>query len=184
MAENPPLVDLQRLVADHHAVLFRYAYRLTGSTADAEDLTQQTYLQAQSRLDQIRSAECARGWLFAVLRNAYLKSLRKPVPQPVANLELSLENIPDELPPESLVDPEQLQQALDGLPAEFKTVVLMFYFEHCSYREIAERLSLPLGTVMSRLSRAKGHLRSHLFPVAEPATPSPPTRNVKPARIS
>lgn len=182
MAENPT-VDINRLVADHHAVLFRYAYRLTGATADAEDLTQQTFLLAQTRLDQVRCEESARSWLFTILRNAYLKTLRKRTPLPAASLELSLESIPEVAREESLVDPEQLQLALNELPDEFKTVVLMFYFEHCSYREIAERLALPLGTVMSRLSRAKSHLRTQLFPV-EPRRVDAPAWIGNPARIS
>ena len=57
----------------------------------------------------------------------------------------------------------ELQAAIDELPAEFRVVVAMFYFEECSYREIAEKLDLPMGTVMSRLARAKGHLRAKLF---------------------
>ncbi len=61
------------------------------------------------------------------------------------------------------MDTAELQAAIDELPAEFRVVVAMFYFEECSYREIAEKLDLPIGTVMSRLARAKGHLRSKLF---------------------
>ena len=179
MAENPP-VDLTRLVAEHHAVLYRYAYRLSGSAADAEDLTQQVFLVAQARINQVRSPENVRAWLFAVLRNAWLKSHRRAEPLLAGNLELSLENIPEEPPEESQIDREQLQQALDGLPAEFKTVLLMFYFEECSYREIAERLDLPIGTVMSRLSRAKSHLRTRLF--AGQGTPSSPPRMAPTAR--
>ena len=61
------------------------------------------------------------------------------------------------------MDSAELQAAIDELPAEFRVVVAMFYFEECSYREIAEKLDLPIGTVMSRLARAKGHLRAKLF---------------------
>ena len=60
------------------------------------------------------------------------------------------------------MDLEQLQPALDELPEEFKVVVLMYYFEECSYKQIAEELDVPIGTVMSRLSRAKSHLRAKL----------------------
>ena len=61
------------------------------------------------------------------------------------------------------VDSAELQAAIDELPAEFRLVVAMFYFEDCSYRDIAEKLDVPIGTVMSRLARAKGHLREKLF---------------------
>jgi len=158
---SPP--DLTQLVADHHAVLYRYAYRLTGSSADAEDLTQQVFLIAQTKLEQVRSQESVRAWLFAVLRNAYLKSHRKKIPLPAASLDFDVESIPAEPPTPDQIDGEELQAALDDLPAEFKVVLLLFYFEHRSYKEISEQLDLPIGTVMSRLSRAKGHLRARLF---------------------
>jgi RNA polymerase sigma-70 factor (ECF subfamily) len=182
MAEDMPLVDLTQLVADHHAALYRYAFRLTGSAADAEDLTQQTFLIAHRRLEQLRSADSARSWLFTVLRNAFLKSCQKNAPLPAAEIDLSLESIPDETSDAPLVDSDELQAAIDALPAEFKIVVLMFYFEHRSYREIAEQLALPPGTVMSRLSRAKSHLRQRLVSTV-PAAESPP-RMAKPARFS
>ena len=70
------------------------------------------------------------------------------------------------------VDQEELGKALAELPDEFRLVVLMFYFEDLSYKEIAEQLELPIGTVMSRLSRAKGHLRRRL---ADEQPPPPPT---------
>ena len=60
-------------------------------------------------------------------------------------------------------DADRLQQALNRLPEVFRLVVVMFYFEECSYREIADQLQMPIGTVMSRLARAKGQLRSMMF---------------------
>jgi hypothetical protein len=84
--------------------------------------------------------------------------------------ELDVETIP-QAPPAELIDSEELQAAIDTLGDDFKVVVLMFYFEHRSYREIAECLGIPLGTVMSRLARAKAHLRNHLAePVDEAET--------------
>jgi RNA polymerase sigma-70 factor (ECF subfamily) len=163
MAENPPALDIAELVAEHHAAVYRYAYRLTGAECDAEDLTQQTFLAAQVNLGQLRDAEHGRSWLYAILRNGYLKMRRKRIPFTAASLELDIDGIPDELPEIAAVDPERLQMALDELPDEFKLPVLLFYYEGCSYREIAEKLATPPGTVMSRLSRAKAHLRSKLF---------------------
>jgi RNA polymerase sigma-70 factor (ECF subfamily) len=157
----PP--DLTRLVAEHHAALYGYAYRLTGSVQDAEDLTQQAFLAAQISLGQLREAENARGWLYAIARNAWLKSRRKRVPLSAADLDLPLDQVPDDLPEEPLVDAERLQAALDELPDEFRLVLVMFYYEGCSYRQLAEQLDMPIGTVMSRLSRAKSHLRGRLF---------------------
>ncbi len=87
MADNGAPLDVAQLVADHHEVLFRYAYRLTGSIPDAEDLTQQVFLVAQQKSDQVRNLDCVRSWLFTVLRNCYLKSHRQRLPQPMACAE-------------------------------------------------------------------------------------------------
>lgn len=158
-----PTLDIAQLVAEHHGIVYRYAYRLTGAAADAEDLTQQTFLLAQANLRQLRDSTRAVGWLCSILRNAHHKSRRQRRPLAAADLELLVEDLPDELPVESLVDEERLQGALDELPIEFKTVLLMFYFEDKSYREISQELEVPTGTVMSRLSRAKAHLRARLL---------------------
>lgn len=156
MADRAAPVALAQLVADHHQALYRYAYRLSGSQPDAEDLTQQVYLIAQEKLGQVRDAGSVRGWLFTILRNCYFKSSRKRLALPVADFDVS--EIPEEVPA-PLPDGECLQEAINRLGDEFKAVVLMFYFEQRSYREIAESLDIPPGTVMSRLARAKGHLR-------------------------
>ncbi len=143
---------MAQLVADYHQRLYRYAYRLSGSAADAEDLTQQAFLVAQQKLDQVRDADAVQGWLFTVLRNCYLKSRRRSVALPVS--ELDVDTLPAEAPTAE-IDSQELQAAIDTLAEEFKLVVLMFYFEHRSYREISELLEIPMGTVMSRLARAR-----------------------------
>lgn len=172
-ASTVSTVDIASLVTDHHAVLYRYAYRLTGAVHEAEDLTQQAFLTAQQKLDQLRSADRALSWLFTILRTGYLKSIRKRRPLTEAALELDLAEVADDSLAEdpadvgfdyegNAIDGQRLQAALNELPAEFRLVLVMYYFEELSYREIATRLELPAGTVMSRLSRAKGHLRLRL----------------------
>jgi RNA polymerase sigma-70 factor, ECF subfamily len=157
--------DIAQLVSDYHQALYRYAYRLTGSVQDAEDLTQQVFLIAQQKLDQVRDAEGVRGWLFTVLRNSFLKSCRHP--QPVASADFDINQIADyEIPDRALeqsIDSTQLQAAINGLSDDFRIVILMFYFEHRPYRVMAELLDIPLGTVMSRLARAKANLRRALY---------------------
>ena len=171
MASDRNKSSIQRLIEDHLDAVYRYAYRLTGAVHDAEDLTQQVFLLAQERLDQLREADRARGWLFTILRNAFLKMVQRPQPVPATSLGVNLETVPAAKENGQAVDSAELQAAIDELPAEFRVVVAMFYFEECSYREIAEKLDLPMGTVMSRLARAKGHLRSRLFET-EPRGPS------------
>lgn len=160
MADDRLLLD--RLIQTHHAPLYRYAYRLCGCSADAEDLVQQVFVIACRKLDQVREPQHVTAWLFTVLRSCFLKSCRKQRPVAAGGMELNLETVVDRAPPPAEIDREELQQALDQLPDEYRLVVVMFYFEHCSYKEIAERLQLPIGTVMSRLARAKERLRASL----------------------
>ncbi len=153
--------DLREIVVRHHEAVYRYAYRLAGNQADAEDLTQQAFLVAQQRLSQVRDINKVLGWLFSVLRNCYLKSCRRNRKFLSDGVEVDIEQVP-EPPQREEIDEAELQLALAELPDEFRIVVLMFYFEDCSYKEIAARLEIPIGTVMSRLARAKGHLRQWL----------------------
>ncbi len=164
MATEGNSLDIARLVAEHYEAVYRYGYRLSGSQTEAEDLTQQVFLIACLKGEQLRQAEAVRSWLFTILRNCFLKSRAKLVPTPVGTLEVSLENLPEPESPPPAIDPDQLQQALDRLSPQDRVILGMFYFENLSYREIAERLEIPMGTVMSRLSRAKARLRGQLFP--------------------
>jgi RNA polymerase sigma-70 factor (ECF subfamily) len=168
--------DIAHLVRDHHAVVYRYAYRLSGSVPDAEDLTQQVFLIAHEKIAQLRSERKVRSWLFAILRNCFRRSRIRRVPMPAGDLQIDLANIPEDTVDDE-IDEARLQVAIDGIPAEMRLVLIMFYFETCSYREIAEKLVIPIGTVMSRLSRAKAHLRRQLVPLGVQATDSSPYRD-------
>jgi RNA polymerase sigma-70 factor, ECF subfamily len=163
--------DIARLVDDHLDAVYRYAYWLTGSRADAEDLSQEAFLIAQQNLGKMRDPDRARSWLFTILRNCFFKSRQRLRPLPAASLQMNVDAIPDTaaIDPE-LIDSEELQRALDELPEMFRLVLVMFYYEELSYREIAEALELPIGTVMSRLARAKAHLRTRLFPSEHPSS--------------
>jgi RNA polymerase sigma-70 factor (ECF subfamily) len=160
---------IQTLVRDHYRSIYAYAYRLTGTAADAEDLTQQVFLIAQEKLHQIREVEKADRWLFAILRGCFSRNRRKNQRWQASGGDMNVMDIPDLSNQDDGIDRERLQSALRGIPDSFRLVLLMFYFEECSYREIASALGISIGTVMSRLSRAKGRLRGLLL---EPATPS------------
>jgi RNA polymerase sigma-70 factor (ECF subfamily) len=150
------------LVEDHYDSLYRYAYRLSGSAADAEDLTQDAFGKAMTRHDQLRDPTKARGWLFRILRNDYLHKVRDNRRHKVLSLDAvgELPAEPPDAPPE--VDSARLQEVLNELDEAFRTPLILFYFEDFSYRDIAEQMDLPIGTVMSRLARAKGYLRTRL----------------------
>jgi RNA polymerase sigma-70 factor (ECF subfamily) len=174
MGKPGSLQAVQRLVDEHYEALYRYAYRLSGSQADAEDLTQEAFCKAQLHLDQLRQPERAKSWLFSILRNGYLHRVRSDRQQPCVSLD-GVGDLP-ERPAECLhaVDPEQLQRALNDLPEVFRTSIILYYFEDFSYCDIAEQMEVPLGTVMSRLARAKAWLRSRLLEptAALPAGPA------------
>ena len=159
---------VQRLVDDHYLALYRYAYRLSGCAADADDLTQEAFCKAQANFAQLRDAGRAKAWLFSILRNAYLHRVRADRQQRCVALD-DVGDVPEPLPePLPEIDLQRLQLALNDLPEVFRTPVILFYFEDFSYRDIAEQMDLPLGTVMSRLARAKAYLRGRLL---QPETP-------------
>ena len=158
-----PWPNVEELVSLYYAALYRYAYRLTGSSSDAEDLTQETFCSAQSKKGQLRDQDKVKSWLFSILRNAYLHRQRHRRRSGVISLEeldsLLPQPIEAELPE---VEPAQLQEALNQLPEDFRTPLILYYFEELSYRDIAEQMQVPMGTVMSRIARAKEHLRKAL----------------------
>lgn len=154
-------MEIRRIIHEFYQPVYRYAFRLTGSAADAEDLVQETFLMAYAHRDQLRDEAKAQAWLFGILRGCVGKYFRRRRPTLAGNLELDLDRLP-EAPPDEPIDQQQLQAALLELTEDFRTVLLMFYFEELSYQEIATALNLPIGTVMSRLARAKTHLRRRI----------------------
>lgn len=159
--------SVQQLVDDHYIALYRYAYRLAGAAAEAEDLTQEAFCKAQLQMTQLRDQGRAKAWLFSILRNAYLHRARSQRQHRQVSLD-SVGDLPEPLP-EALpeVEPERLQEALNELPEVFRTPVILYYFDDFTYRDIAEQMDLPIGTVMSRLARAKAYLKTRLL---QPAT--------------
>ena len=154
--------NVRELIDEHYAALYRYAFRLSGSAADADDLTQETFGKAMTRLEQLRDSDRARNWLYRILRNEYLHRVRDQQRSRV----IPSENL-GELPArEAETDPEfdtaTLQAALNDLDESFRTPLILFYFDDRSYKDIAEQMELPIGTVMSRLARGKAYLRDRL----------------------
>jgi RNA polymerase sigma-70 factor, ECF subfamily len=156
--------SVEELVERYYQPLYCYAFRLTGAAADAEDLTQEAFCKAQLSRSQLRDQSKAKAWLFRILRNLYLHRLRS---ERGHGERINVD--PDVLPDESgrvleHVDVESLQRVLGELPDVFRTPLILYYFEDFSYRDIADQMELPIGTVMSRLARAKAHLRIRLDP--------------------
>lgn len=159
-------VGLHQLIDEHYQGLYRYAYRLSGTAADAEDLTQEAFRKAIDRLPQLRDPERAKAWLFRILRNAYLHRVRDARRHRSVPLD-AVGDLPERPPAEPpAVDPAQLQEALDDLDEAFRTPLILFHFEEFSYADIAEQMGIPIGTVMSRIARGRAYLRTRLTPTA------------------
>ena len=149
--------------------LYNFAHWLTRNPEEAEDLVQETYAKALKGFSSFRLGTNFRAWMFRILRNTFLTS-RTGLK---ATMTLSLDSEEEESELAAEVDtPERIlversnrqlmQSAIDELPAHFREVLLLCDLEEMSYREIAETLSIPIGTVMSRLSRARKTLRKSL----------------------
>src|SRR6266487_3813085 len=116
---------LRELIDAHYEALYRYAYRLTGSAADAEDLTQEAFGKALARLAQLRDADRAKAWLFRILRNLYLHKVRDEKRHRVIPLD-AVGDLPGrEAEPAPEIDAGRLQQALDELEEGFRTPLIL-----------------------------------------------------------
>ncbi len=162
--------------------LYRTALRMTRNPADAEDLVQETYLRAFRSLHQFRPGTNLRAWIFRILTNAYINEYRKRTRRPTRASLDDLEEFylydhlvdsgvqPQSERPEDVVieriSTEDVINSLDELSEDFRNVVLLADVEGFSYREIAEILDIPIGTVMSRLYRARRRLQRLLYDFA------------------
>ncbi len=165
----------------HLDALYRTALRMTRSEADAEDLVQETYIRAFRFRDQFTLGTNMKAWLFRILTNTFINTYRRKAAQPeVTDLEgvdeFSLyRRMVDDRSASSSPDPEaellkgvvdtEVTDALEELPEKFRTTVLLDV-EGFSYKEIAEMLSIPIGTVMSRLHRGRKFLQKRLYDLA------------------
>ena len=163
--ESSNAFDIETLIAQHHEAVYRFAFRLSGNSSDAEDLTQQTFMLAHQHLGQLRDQEKCLSWMFTIVRNTFFKMNRRKRPSCAANLELDIDQFSEKELEHLDFDTERLQIALNRLSSEQRAILMMFYFEKLSYKQIASKLDVKIGTVMSRLSRAKSKLRDNLLSV-------------------
>jgi RNA polymerase sigma-70 factor, ECF subfamily len=155
--------DFEQLVDRQYAPLYRFGLSLTKSDADAADLTQQTFFLWASKGHQLRDGSKAKAWLFTTLYREFLNRRRHEVRFPKIELEEAREEEISILPNPSAFDSATLLQALHEVEEPFRAPLTLFYLEQFSYQEIANVLGVPIGTVMSRLSRGKALLRKRLL---------------------
>ncbi len=161
----PVVGSLDQFVDRNYAGMYRYAFRLTGSIAMAEDLTQEAFLSALSNLNQLRSASAERSWLLSIVRRHFLRWLRQKSHAAWAQTNVDESSWMDNqsLPCEDQwINCDWVNAALATLSPSSRTVLMMYYFEDLSYAEIAQQLQMPIGTVMSRLSRGRQQMRAAL----------------------
>jgi RNA polymerase sigma-70 factor (ECF subfamily) len=146
--------------------LYQYARWLTRDPTEAEDLVQEAYLKGLRGFGGFIPGSNIRAWMFRILRNTFLTSrsgLRAVPPLSLDDDPKLLNEMPDGATPESHLlrraDADVLQRAIEELPVEFREVLLLCDVEEMSYKEIAETLSIPIGTVTSRLIRARQKIR-------------------------
>jgi RNA polymerase sigma-70 factor, ECF subfamily len=151
--------------------LYNFAHWLTQNREEAEDLVQETYAKALKGFSSFQLGTNFRAWMYRILRNTFLTSrtgLKVTMTVPLDPEEDGTELAVECDTPETILfersSRELLQNAIDELPVHFREILLLCEVEEMSYQEIAETLSIPIGTVMSRLSRARKTLRARLRP--------------------
>ena len=161
----PAQPDLEQVVASHYTKLYQFAFSLTRHEDDACDLTQQTFLVWATKGHQLRDTTKVKTWLFTTLYREFLERRRRQIRFPHQELDETKNSLPhvDPSTPNQL-DSVAVLKALEQLDENFQAPLSLFYLEDCSYREIAETLDLPLGTVKSRISRGIVQLHRLLDP--------------------
>ena len=163
-------IDTQELVDEYYQPLFRFAYSLAKNEPDAVDLTQQTFFKWMQKGHQLRDAKKVKSWLFTTLHREFLGSRRRATKFP----HIEMEKVESELPnvtSDSVqsMDAEMVLELLEHVDERFRSAVTLFYLKEQSYKEIAEILEIPIGTVMSRISRGKQQLKDLLSAAASRA---------------
>jgi RNA polymerase sigma-70 factor, ECF subfamily len=167
--------------------LYSYALVLTRNHAEADDLVQETYVRAMQAMGRLRAGSNMKGWLFTILRNVRFNQLRKWRNGPqMVEIEIWDDVANSIVEPSkdsydlyvSKMEAEQVRTAIQELPVEFREIILLREYEDLSYLEIASVLDCPVGTVMSRLGRARAKLRAALSETLK-KTNSPSVRGAK-----
>ncbi|MEX0994337.1 MAG: sigma-70 family RNA polymerase sigma factor [Balneolaceae bacterium] len=171
--------DFDEEIIPHLDALYNFALRLTTDPNDAEDLVQDTIVKAYRFFDSYEKGTNAKAWLFRILKNSYINNYRKKSkkPQQVDYDEVSTfyETIRAERTDTSdledkmfreLID-DDISNALEEIPEDFRTVVLLCDVEDFTYEEIANMLDVPIGTIRSRLHRGRNLLKAQLMDYAQ-----------------
>jgi RNA polymerase sigma-70 factor (ECF subfamily) len=166
--------DFEREAIPHMDSLYNFALRMTGDSDDANDLIQETYLKAFRFFDKFEKGTNCKAWLFRIMKNTYINTYRKQTKEPdkvdYDEVENFYENIKASSTDDAHLEKEiydsllddELSTAISSLPEDFRTVIILCDIEGYSYEEIADFVDCPVGTVRSRLHRARKMLYTKL----------------------
>jgi RNA polymerase sigma-70 factor (ECF subfamily) len=173
LINDKPISETERFAGEaleHIDIIYRHALHMIKNESDAKDLVQETYLRAYRFFDKFREGTNCRAWLLAILKNSFLNTIRRERKylQTIHLLETDEYEIefPDHDDLEDTIFGSLLNDdvtiAMNSLPAKYRIIVLLADIEGFSYKEIADKINCPLGTVMSRLNRGRNLLRNRL----------------------
>lgn len=164
--------EFEDIVTRYYEPLYRFAFSLTRAEADACDLTQETFHVWATKGRQLRDRSKVKSWLFTTLHRQFLNLRKRAVCFPHFELDDALEELPA-VSPEALraVDAARVVEFLGQVQEPYRAAVVLFYMEDCSYKEIADILGVPLGTIRSRISRGVAQLREAMLAGIDAAPP-------------
>ncbi len=171
--------DFEKEALPHMNALYNFALRLTGDEEDADDLVQETYLKAFRFFDKFEKGTNCKAWLFRIMKNSFINDYRRQVKEPdkvdyedvqnfyetIKSDEVRFNHYEEDAFSKTLDD--EITKAMNELPEDFRTVIILSDIEGFSYEEIADFVDIPVGTVRSRLHRARKMLYSLLYDYAK-----------------
>ncbi|MFH1194920.1 MAG: sigma-70 family RNA polymerase sigma factor [bacterium] len=171
--------EFEKETIPHMEALFNYALRMTGSEEDADDLVQETYLKAFRFFDKFEKGTNSKAWLFRILKNSFINEYRRVKKEPDKVDYEDIENFYENIKAEDIKTQHYSMDAFNGLmddeislaitklPEDFRTVIILSDIEGFTYEEIADFVDCPVGTVRSRLHRARKMLYTKLYDYAK-----------------
>jgi len=155
--------EFEHLVNRYYRDLYRFGFSLTGSEADACDLAQETFYIWAKKGQQLKNPASVKAWLFTTLHREFLKICRRRQRFPHQTISEATEDLPHvSADCAELLDAQTLLACLRELDNKHRAALVLYYLEELSYKEIAEVLAVPIGTVQSRIARAKAQLLRRL----------------------
>lgn len=162
--------QFKKLTYPHMKLLYNVALKYTGNVFDAEDIVQETFMMAYHKFSQLKDPAKCKAWLLRILRNNFLKTCQKDNARQqlqksdyIAFLKSATQIKGADKLLEQAVDTRIVNDAIDQLPIKYKEILVLYYMDDMLYKDIAKTLDIPIGTVMSRLNRAKEALKVKLL---------------------